>query len=421
MPRRSKRGLPNVLDPKPMATIDSHIPATVMGRRVWADSIESAIARSIGWITMNAWQATSEGAQAVIARCGAHLVVIGLVVLAVVLSDMHLPVPERDVVASVLTLTPTAAVNVGNRADINFPDIITRGGPRLSTDQSSVARAALPLTPYINRPRKDVISYTIQAGDTMFGIAQQFNLQPESILWANPEFNDNPDLLSVGMEIAVLPVDGVLHTVQKGDTLDSIAKKYKVTPEAIVLAVWNNLIPGQELPVGKSIIVPGGKREMVVWQIPAANKPAPASTGVGGWSNAGQCLNVSAKIVGTGKLIWPVNAHWVSGNPYAWWHRGVDLAGNLGDPVYAADAGTVLWAGPNSWGYGNMILLDHGNGWQTLYAHLSQIYVRCGQQIIQGATIGAVGSTGRSTGPHLHFETRFNGDLPNPLNRLSNP
>lgn len=404
-----------------MATIDSHMSNTATGRRVWADSLESVIARSIAWITMSAWQATSEGAQAVIARFGAHLVVIGLVALAVMLSDIQLPAPEKDVAASILPLTPTAAVNLGNRAEIFPLNFTSRGGPRLSNDESLVARAASPLTPYINRPRKDVISYTIQAGDTMFGIAQQFNLQPESILWANPDLKDNPDLLSVDMDIAIPPVDGVLHTVQKGDTLNSIATKYKVTPEAITSAVWNNLIPGQELVIGSTIIVPGGKREMVVWQIPASNKPAPASTGVGGWSNAGQCLNVSAKAVGTGKFIWPNNAHWVSGNPYAWWHRGIDLAGNLGDAVYAADAGTVLWAGPNSWGYGNMILIDHGNGWQTLYAHLSQIYVRCGQQMVQGATIGAIGSTGRSTGPHLHFETRLNGDLPNPLNSLPKP
>jgi LysM repeat protein len=263
-----------------------------------------------------------------------------------------------------------------------------------------VARAASPLTPHINRPRKDVISYTIQAGDTMFGIAQQFNLQPESILWANPELKDNPDLLSVGMEIAVPPVDGVLHTVQKGDTLDSVAKKYKVAPEAITAAIWNNLIPGQDLPIGMSIIVPGGRREMVVWQIPAANKPAPAGTGAGGWSNAGQCLNVSAKVAGTGKFVWPANVHRVSGNPYAWWHRGIDLAGNKGDPVYAADTGTVLWAGPNSWGYGNMILIDHGNGWQTLYAHLSQIACPLRSAIGSRCDGRAIGSTGRSAG---HF------------------
>jgi len=404
-----------------MATIDSHMSNTAIGRRGWADSVESAITRFVVWSTTRAWQATSEGAQAVIARFGAHLVVIGLVSLAVLLSGVQLPTRGKELSASILPLAPTAAVNLGNRADTSLLTFTTRGGPRLSGDQSLVARAASPLTPYINRPRKDVISYTIQAGDTMFGIAQQFNLQPESILWANPELKDNPDLLSVGMDIAVPPVDGVLHIVQKGDTLDSLAKKYKVAPEAIATAVWNNLIPGQELPVGKSLIVPGGRREMVVWQVPASNKPAPASTGVGGWTNSGQCLNVAVKPMGTGKFMWPANSHWVSGNPYAWWHRGIDLAGEAGDPVYAADGGIVLWAGSNSWGYGNMILLDHGNGWQTLYAHLSQIYVRCGQQILQGATIGAVGSTGRSTGPHLHFETRLNGDLPNPLSNLPNP
>jgi len=279
-------------------------------------------------------------------------------------------------------------------------------------------RAASPLTPYISRPRKDVISYTVQAGDTLFGIAQQFSLQPESILWANADLKDNPDLLSVDMEIAVPPVDGILHTVKKGDTLDSVALKYKVTPDVIVKAPWNNLVAGQDAPVGMTLVVPGGKREMVVWQLPATNKPASTVAGAYGWTNAGQCLNVTVKLLGTGKFVWPTNSHWVSGNPYAWWHQGIDLAGNVGDAVYAADAGTVVWAGPNSWGYGNLVMLDHGNGWQTLYAHLSQVYVRCGQKILQGATIGAVGSTGRSTGPHLHFETRLNGDLPNPLSNL---
>jgi murein DD-endopeptidase MepM/ murein hydrolase activator NlpD len=255
----------------------------------------------------------------------------------------------------------------------------------------------------------------------MFGIAQQFNLQPETILWANSELKDNPDLLGVGMDLTVPPVDGVLHTIQKGDTLASIAQKYKVTPEAISTAVWNNWVPGQDLQAGQSLFVPGGKRELVVWQLPSTTRPAAVGTGAGGWTNAGQCMGVTAKPLGSGKFIWPTNSHWISGNPYAWWHRGIDLSGSLGDPVYAADTGTVIWAGPNSWGYGNLIVLDHGNGWQTFYAHLSQIYVRCGQQILRGAIIGAVGNTGHSFGAHLHFETRFNGDLPNPQLSLPNP
>jgi murein DD-endopeptidase MepM/ murein hydrolase activator NlpD len=389
----------------------------IQSKRTLTSSVEAIIARGFVWATTRAWQATSEGAQAVFARVGAHTVVIGLVVLAVVLSGVQLPRSHAWSAPQFLP-TPTPAVNSGERGDAL--EFVARGGPRPFEEQTELVRAAAPSTPLINRPRKDVISYTVQAGDTLFGIAQQFGLQPETILWANADLKDNPDLLSVGMELAVPPVDGILHTVKKGDTLDSLAQKYKVTTDAIVKAQWNNLIPGQELPEGMTLMVPGGKREIVVWQLPSTTKPAPAG-GALGWTNAGQCMNVSAKPLGTGKFIWPTNAHWIGGNPYAWWHRGIDLSGSLGDPVYAADTGTVVWAGPNSWGYGNMVMLDHGNGWQTLYAHLSQVYVRCGQQIFQGATIGAVGSTGHSTGPHLHFETRLNGDLPNPLNSLPRP
>jgi len=381
------------------------------GRKVRTGSLESVVTRFFVWAITRTWQATTEGAQALMVRFGAHLVVGGLLVLAVALSDVQLP-PKMQ--AQLAFPTPTPAANLGNRVEGFFS---MRGGSRMMGDETQVVRQASPLTPYIYRPRKGVISYTVQAGDTMFGIAQQFSLQPESILWANGELKDNPDLLSVGMEIAVPPVDGVLHTVQKDDTLDSIAKKYKVTPEAIVSATWNNLVTGQGVSVGQTLVVPGGKREMVVWQLPATTKPATGSS-VNGWTNVGQCLNVSATPLGSGKFVWPTNSHRIGGNPYAWWHRGIDLAGNLGDPVYATDSGTVMWAGPNSWGYGNLIVLDHGNGWQTFYAHLSQVYVRCGQKILQGAAIGAVGSTGRSTGPHLHFETRLNGDLPNPLSNL---
>lgn len=134
----------------------------------------------------------------------------------------------------------------------------------------------------------------------------------------------------------------------------------------------------------------------------------------GGWTDAGKCFGVTPLPIGTGNFIWPTGVHQMTGNRYSPWHRAIDLFGSLGDPVYAADAGVVIWAGPDSRGYGRVVMLDHGNGWQTRYAHLSQVHVRCGQQILQGALIGAVGSTGRSTAPHLHFEMHHEGDLPDP-------
>jgi murein DD-endopeptidase MepM/ murein hydrolase activator NlpD len=130
---------------------------------------------------------------------------------------------------------------------------------------------------------------------------------------------------------------------------------------------------------------------------------------------------VAGGLPGTGTFIWPTPKHWVSGNNYAGWHPGIDIAARLGDPIYASDNGVVIYAGWNSWGYGNLVVVEHGNGWQTWYAHNSEIYVGCGQNVYQGSVIAAAGSTGRSSGPHLHFETRFQGTLPNPFNVLPPP
>lgn len=139
-----------------------------------------------------------------------------------------------------------------------------------------------------------------------------------------------------------------------------------------------------------------------VWQ-----PSLPAETG---WSGAETCSGEFLAPTGTGYFIWPINQHYLSGYDYSWWHAGVDIAAQLGDPIYAADSGLIVYAGWNTWGYGNLIVIDHGNGWHTLYAHLSQLDVTCGQAVEQGAVIGWAGSTGHSTGPHLHFEMRFENE-----------
>jgi len=266
------------------------------------------------------------------------------------------------------------------------------------------------------RPRRGIITYTVQAGDTLFGIAEQFKLRPETILWANYDvLQDNPHMLEIGQILNIPPVDGVLHVVKEGETLEAIAQKYKVSPEAIRDAEWNGPVEGGEPQVGQVLIVPGGTRPFAGW-----NPPRQAYVIVAGGKRlpTGACSNVQVLPLGTGSFVWPVNSRWRSGYDFTPWHPGVDFAGRLGDPVYAADAGTVVYAGWSTGGYGNLIVLDHGNGYRTYYAHLSAIFVGCGQQVAQGGTIGLVGSTGRSTGPHLHFEIRGPDGFVNPWRAL---
>jgi murein DD-endopeptidase MepM/ murein hydrolase activator NlpD len=124
---------------------------------------------------------------------------------------------------------------------------------------------------------------------------------------------------------------------------------------------------------------------------------------------------------GTGFFSWPTASHTLSGNDYWSGHLGIDIAAGIGDGVYAADSGVVVFGGFSSQGYGYMILIDHGNGYQTLYAHLSAVNVVCGQDVYQGGYIGATGSTGNSTGSHLHFEVRYGGGFVSPWYALPAP
>ncbi len=242
---------------------------------------------------------------------------------------------------------------------------------------------------------------------------------------------DNPHLLTPGMDLAIPPVNGIVYTVVDGDTVESIAEKYKVTPDAIYVDgyEWNLLKPGEQPFAGASLIIPGGSRDFKAWTISAAEN-APQTKrrqyqqrgGCGPWQHW-HC----ARVRSAGAWSAPGNSSglrpstFVRAIHYAAWHPGIDIAAKLGDPIYASDNGVVIYAGWNNWGYGNLVVIDHGNGWQTWYAHNSEIYVGCGQNVYQGSVIAAAGSTGRSTGPHLHFETRFQGTLPNPFNVLPPP
>jgi hypothetical protein len=226
----------------------------------------------------------------------------------------------------------------------------------------------------------------------------------------------------------ILPVDGTYHEWQQGEGLNGISQYYGVTPEAIINYPGNHLDPSTigdfanpNIKPGTWLVIPGGHREFISWSAPLGiTRQNPASARVLG---PGACDPVSGGAIGFGTFIWPSNKHYLSGFDYTpdANHWGIDIAGNTGEAVYATDAGVVVYAGWNNYGYGNMIMIDHGNNFQSLYGHLSAINVGCGQSVGQGDVIGAIGSTGHSSGAHLHFEIRAISSWVNPWDVLPPP
>jgi murein DD-endopeptidase MepM/ murein hydrolase activator NlpD len=289
------------------------------------------------------------------------------------------------------------------------PTLVVAG----ATD-GQVARLADVHTLIPTRGRSDVVIYTVQPGDTLFGIAERYGLKPETVLWGNYfTLRDDPHSLVPGQALNILPVDGTYHYVTADNTLDleKVAAFYQVDPQAILDWGPNGLDPNNPVLVPNTyLVVPGGQRELQSWVVPTITRDQVATAG----TNFGQCPGGYSGAVGSGFFVWPANHHFLSGYDYTSIHRGLDIDTDLGDPIYAVDNGVVVYAGPNSRGYGNMVMIDHGNGWQSLYAHLSQWNVECGQSVFQTNLIGLSGSTGNSSGPHLHFELRFNGATVSP-------
>jgi murein DD-endopeptidase MepM/ murein hydrolase activator NlpD len=271
----------------------------------------------------------------------------------------------------------------------------------INNDGQVLVRAAVPHTIIPDRSRVELTHYVVRSGDTIFGIAAQFGLAPETIMWANGRFvEDNPDLLRVGQELIILPVDGVYHQVGSNDAVETIAAAYKVEPAAIIDYPLNELDANDpQIVPGQWLIVPGGTKPYIPRTVVAYSGPIPkdASTGTGifGWPAAGQITQ----------------GYWDR-------HRAIDIGAWKGAPVLAADSGYVVAAGWDDSGYGRVVVIDHGNGFQTLYAHLQVYYVEVGDSVAKGEQIGEVGSTGNSSGPHLHFELRQNDVQRNPFGFL---
>ena len=250
-----------------------------------------------------------------------------------------------------------------------------------------------------SKVRDSAVDYKVQDGDTVASIANKFGISVDTIRWQNGFTGDK---IKVGQTLKILPVTGIAHTVAKGDTVYSIAKKYDADAQAIVDFPFNTFTNDEtfELAIGQTVIVPDGV-------MPAAQAATPRPR---------QITPDAGTVTASGQFVWPTQGTITQG--FSWYHPGIDIA-NQSEPLdVAADNGKVIYAGWDATGYGNMVLIDHGNGYKTRYAHLSQIMVISGQNIGRGQTIGKMGSTGHSTGPHTHFEIILNGVHVNPLNYL---
>jgi len=271
------------------------------------------------------------------------------------------------------------------------------------------------------RSRQEAFDHTVESGDSVFGIASNFDLEPESVLWANYILlNDNPDQLSPGMVLRIPPTDGVLYEWQEGDTLQGVANKFEAQLDDIL--GWSGNKFDLTNPVVESeslVMLPGGHREFKQWIVPTIprGRAGVSSSLYGG----GTCPGGYDGAYGSGGFIWPADNHSLSGNDYWSGHLAIDIAAGTGARIYAADSGVVVFAGSALGGYGNMVVIDHGNGYQSLYAHLSSVGVSCGQSVLQGQYIASAGNTGYSTGPHLHFEIRYLGGFINPYFVLPAP
>ena len=279
--------------------------------------------------------------------------------------------------------------------------------PWRTNSGGAVSKRAEIRTTIPQRPEIDIVKYLVQQGDTLFGIAERFEVKPETLLWGNYNIlQDNPHSLRPGQELNVLPVDGTYYEWNQGDRLDAVAAFFGVSAQDIIDWLGNNLPPDVDpanpgIEPGTGLIIPGGRREFVTWSAPRITRANPAVANVAG---PGACGSVSDGPIGEGSFIWPTTATNLSGTPFTSYHPGIDIAGSTGNAIYASASGVVVYAGWNNYGYGLMVVIDHGDGWQTLYAHMNDVDVVCGQAVFQGNVIGGVGSTGNSTGPHLHFE-----------------
>lgn len=273
------------------------------------------------------------------------------------------------------------------------------------SNKSSSEATVVAYDPYENslstviseKARDSVITYDVKGGDTMAGIAKQFGIDTDTIKWANDLKSDS---IKPGQKLKIPPGVGIVHKVASGDNIYNIAKKYHADAQNIVNWPYNDFADLEtfSLTPGQTIFVPNGVIENAVPKVSRI------------------IAQIQAGVKGTSNFIWPTSGT-ITQYPI-WYHMALDIANPAAPAVIASDTGTVTYSGCINWGYGCHIIVNHGNGYETLYGHLQRLDVNAGDAVSQGQQIGVMGSTGRSTGTHLHFEIRSGGTLLNPLDFL---
>lgn len=344
----------------------------------------------------SAWQARLSQDTSLRNRVITHGSMIVVVSLVVILSQIDLPWGKFYVIHPLrYEAEPEPALDTAAARPLTLPNNIADNRDDLLVREAVLRTsvgggAASNPPPAIPQAGSTISQYTVESGDTISGIAAKFGLSPETIVWSNPELEINPDVLSIGQIVTILPVDGVFHQVGGGDTIAGIAATFQTDPQLILNHPLNELDPDNPvIQPGQWLVVPGGRKPIKARTVTAFVYDGPTPEGAE---------------VGTGVFAWPASGNISQG--FHGYHPGVDIAGWLGAPVLAADAGYVAYSGWDGTGYGLSVVIDHGNGFQTLYAHLQTSYVEPGTSITKGQQIAEMGSSGNSTGPHLHLEIR---------------
>ncbi len=289
----------------------------------------------------------------------------------------------------IVVATPFEETDIINEADI-LPDAssLVLNRPE-DSDLSTVTASG---------ERTEAITYVVQPGDVLGKIAEKFNVTVNTILWEN-SLNWS-STIKPGQKLTILPNSGVNHEVAKGDTVSAIAKKYQTEADKIIDG--NKLADASDIQIGDLLFIPDGVKTT---KVVSSYRPQPTYAPTTPAPDSGA------------KLLWPVLSHRIT-QYYHWGHHGLDIGDKTGNPIYTAEAGRVERVGWTR-GYGYNIIINHGNGLKTLYAHASKLLVAKGESVSRGQTIALVGSTGWSTGPHVHMEVIVTGIQPKHLDYIT--